>query len=118
MSEETVIVEEGVAGKVLSHFQYNLLVFGLPLLMLASAGGMFFYTKKLIADELASRPPIAVLPVRDSVLRIAKDSKDPERLEDAISQVNKAGKSLKDAGYLVLDADYVYAYPGEVEANP
>lgn len=118
---EPMTIEKKVSTKKmvsLSMNQYIFVVYLLPLVLLSGIVGNVFYTKKILADELISRPPIAVMPVRDAILKRVKGNGDPKVLDKAKSDVMAAGKQLKDNGYLVMDADYVFAYPGDVEALP
>lgn len=112
---EPAATEQGV---YLSVTEYRFLLFGLPFLLLAVLAGSVFWLKKTLDEELISRPPIAVIPVSKAVLAKVKSSDDPDALNKAMREVSDAGKRLKDSGYLVLDGDYVYAYPGDVEAVP
>lgn len=70
-----------------------------------------------LEDEIAARPPIAVLPVDASVIRIIEETPGI-KAEEAIARVREAGQRLADAGYVVLNADQVYGYPIDIEARP
>lgn len=102
----------------LSVFEYRLIVYLFPLVLLAGVAGNVYYTQKLLSDELVSRPPIAIMPVRDAILKRVTGKSNPKALDVAKDEVNAAAKKLKESGYVVLDADFVFAYPGDVEAMP
>lgn len=70
-----------------------------------------------LEDEIAARPPIAVLPVDASVIRIIEETPGV-KAEEAIARVRSAGQRLADAGYVVLNTDQVYGYPIDIEARP
>ncbi len=70
-----------------------------------------------VETELVARPPIAVLPVDASVIRII-DENPGIKAEEAIKRVRAAAERLADSGYVVLNVDQVYGYPIDVEARP
>lgn len=70
-----------------------------------------------VENEIAARPPIAVLPVDASVIRIIEENPGM-KAEEAIARVREAGQRLADAGYVVLNTDQVFGYPIDIEARP
>jgi len=73
-----------------------------------------------IADDVASRPPIAVMDVGDAIRRHmeGQGGAAPQTFEQAEEHVRAAARRLREAGYIVLDAKDVFAYPSDFEASP
>jgi hypothetical protein len=70
---------------------------------------------RAVEDELQVSPRIAVLPVYDTIKRKAEDGASAE---EAAKAPMAAAKRLADQGFVVLDADRVYAYPAPLEVRP
>jgi hypothetical protein len=68
-----------------------------------------------VEDELQVSPRIAVLPVYETIKRKAEDGASAE---EAAKAPMEAAKRLADQGFVVLDADRVYAYPAPLEVRP
>lgn len=68
--------------------------------------------------DVAARPPIAVIDVDGAVLKAM--GKDPSNaaMSDARQKIDDAARKLRAAGYIVLDAKDVFAYPPDFEAKP
>ena len=70
-----------------------------------------------LEEELQARPPIAFIPVDEIV--VARINEQPGLpFEEGIKDVRDVGRRLTEAGYMVLDARYVYGYPQDIEARP
>lgn len=68
-------------------------------------------------DEIASRPPIAVIPVSQYVT--SRLSSDPSAvMRDEVAHVRDVAKRLAESGYVVLDRRVVYSYPNDIEVQP
>lgn len=100
-------------GAVNSRF----LVLGWPLLCMAGAVGYVEWRMSALSMEIAARPPVAILPVDASVIRIIEENPGV-KVEEAIARVRGAGQRLADAGYVVFNASQVYGYPSDIEAQP
>jgi len=71
-----------------------------------------------LRDDVASRPPIAVIDVDTAVISKLGASATNESLATAQQSVQDAARKLRAAGYIVLDAKNVFAYPKDFEAKP
>jgi hypothetical protein len=72
-----------------------------------------------VGDALVERPRVVVLDVQGAVQReLAARGGDDKALAAATDHVRDYARSLRSAGYVVLDASYVYAFPAEFESVP
>lgn len=88
-----------------------------PIVLAGTTVAYVEWRTRQVEDEIAARPPIAVLPVDASVIRIIEETPGI-KAEEAIARVRSAGQRLADAGYVVLNSDQVYGYPIDIEARP
>jgi hypothetical protein len=95
----------------------KLTALGWPVLCAAVALGYSEWRAQRLDAELASRPPVAILTVDASVLRLIEENPGL-KAEEAIARVRGAGQKLADAGYVVFDSPQVYGYPVDIEAQP
>lgn len=91
--------------------------YGWPVVCAIAALGYAEWRAQGLSGELASRPPVAILAVDASVLRLI-DENPGMKAEEAIGRVRNAAQRLADAGYVVLDTSQVYGYPADFEAHP
>jgi hypothetical protein len=72
-----------------------------------------------VGDALAERPRVVVLDVQGAVQReLAARGGDDKALAAATDHVRDYARSLRSAGYVVLDTSYVYAFPADFETVP
>lgn len=85
--------------------------------LLAAGVGMGFaeWRVRAVEAELQVSPRIAVLPVYDTIEEKVQGGMDPN---EAAQVPMAAARRLADQGFIVLDADRVYAYPAPLEVNP
>lgn len=81
--------------------------------------GVFVLAKTTaLGVELAARPPVAVLHVDASILEaLSKGGSGSTSVDAEIARVRATGEKLAKAGYLVLDAKTVYAFPADYEVE-
>jgi len=82
-------------------------------LMLGCAGALF-YQQVQLADEIAARPPIAVLDVNQHLLQVLAAHPGMET-QDATATVWDIGTRLAEQGYVVLRKDSLVAIPDAYE---
>jgi len=97
-------------GKVRAFLFFSLLA-GIALLAYGD------WRLRALERELEARPPLAVLAVDATVIRLL-DENPGMTAEQAVGRVREAGRRLAESGYVVLDAPHVYGYPAEIEARP
>ncbi|MHB8742096.1 MAG: hypothetical protein ACYC9L_03140 [Sulfuricaulis sp.] len=68
--------------------------------------------------DIAARPPVAIINREGSVLRAMGRDPSNESMKAATAKVDAAVQKLRAAGYVVLDAQNVDAYPPDFEAKP
>lgn len=72
-----------------------------------------------VGNALAERPRVVVLDVQGAVQReLVARGGDDKALAAATDHVRDYARSLRSAGYVVLDTSYVYAFPAEFESVP
>jgi len=73
----------------------------------------------VLRADVAARPPIAVIDVDAAVTsKLGGAQSSNESLDAAQQSVQNAARKLRGAGYIVLDAKNVFAYPKDFEAAP
>lgn len=89
------------------------------LIVLAIAGPRLVGVDAL-ADDVASRPPLAIMNIGEALRKHmeGQGSSPPKTFEQAEEEVRSAARRLREAGYIVLDAKDVFAYPSDFEATP
>lgn len=88
---------------------------------LVIAAGLYVTVNKqnqAIRDDLAARPPIAVIDVTSYLQKQLGPGSTDEDMQRALLRTSQAAEKLQGAGYLVFRAHDVYAYPAAVEAKP
>jgi hypothetical protein len=68
--------------------------------------------------DVAARPPIAIIDRDASILRNMGRDPSNDAMAAAQGKVDAATQKLRAAGYVVLDAKNVAAYPKDFEASP
>lgn len=92
-----------------------LLVVWPPVAALVVACALYQWKLK---PALSARPPVAVINVEKAVSSGMDPAGSPASVHAAITKTKAEAKALRDHGYVVLNASYVYAYPSTYEANP
>lgn len=85
-------------------------------LCLAAVAAYWFNAK--IKEELAVRPPIAIIDEADFVAKNLKQGASTQDLEALLVRSEQAAQRLTDHGYVVFRKQQVYAAPAELEAVP
>jgi len=91
--------------------------------VVAAVGVVYLLAPRVLSldtlrSDVASRPPIAVIDVDAAVANGMGKSPTDQSLADAKQRVQDAARKLRGAGYIVLDAKDVFAYPADFEAKP
>lgn len=71
-----------------------------------------------LSDEMAIRPPVAVIDEAAFVTENLKPGSSAEQLEGLLVRSEAVAKQLSDHGYIVFRKQQVYATPEGVEAKP
>lgn len=69
-------------------------------------------------DEMAIRPPVAVIDEAAFVTDNLKPGSSTEQLEALLVRSEAVAEQLSDHGYIVFRKQHVYATPEGVEAKP
>jgi hypothetical protein len=83
----------------------------------AAAVGMGYaeWRVRSVEQELQVSPRVAVLPVYDTIEAKVKGGM---AADEAANVPMEVARRLADQGFIVLDADRVYAYPAPLEVKP
>lgn len=84
------------------------------LLVPAAMGAWGWNRIRALEEELATRPPIAVLDVNALVMK-ALEANPRQSPEEAASGAYKVGEVLANKGYVVIHKGSIVAYPVEFE---
>nr|WP_312130909.1 hypothetical protein [Stenotrophomonas pavanii] len=90
-------------------------VVGYPLI---TAGGAAYWANVKLRDELAIRPPVAVIDEQAYVAQNLKSGATTRDLEELLVRSEGVAKQLSDHGYVVFRKQQVFAAPAELEAKP
>lgn len=95
---------------------YSLMAVVVAGLVSAAAGmGYAEWRVRAVEAELQVSPRVAILPVYDTI----KGKVEGGMTSDEAAKVPmEVAKRLADQGFIVLDADRVYAYPAPLEVKP
>lgn len=73
---------------------------------------------RVVMPALVDRPPVVVMNVDKSILKGLDVQGSDASYKSALTKTQRAAKALRDNGYVVLNGDYVYAYPQRLEVIP
>lgn len=76
----------------------------------ASGAGVDYYLHQATAHS-TSRPPIAVLDLSAAALNLPREGEPSEFVNTRIERLRAAAEKLKNAGWIVLDAQAVIGAP-------
>lgn len=81
---------------------------------LATGYGVWHLQSARLAQELAIRPPVAIVNGAEWALTAGEGATPAEQVDSGIRQFNDAVTKLANAGFMVVDARWVPAAPANV----
>lgn len=81
----------------------------------AGAAGYALWQNARLEEELMLRPKVVVMDVSGELLAKIEAG---ENADEAAADLNEVGQRLVDAGYVVLEKRYVFAYDKAIEVTP
>ncbi|QRD62627.1 hypothetical protein H8Z72_22865 (plasmid) [Xanthomonas citri pv. citri] len=85
---------------------------------IVTAGVAGYWASAKLRDELASRPPVAIIDEEAYVAANLKSGATTQDLEQLLVRSEGVAKQLSDHGYVVFRKQQVFSAPAELEAKP